>query len=199
MTDEPIVSADQTVVVEIHGTGRKYTLRAPTFGEVGVMAARQAGAPAPSDAIFVAALREALKAAPISDEDREEHLAAIARAEDAGDTLDSVYAAHGVDRKQWDADARREIKEAEHEYRAAQKGRARAEWAVRDSEALAKLRRHQSDVGRREQTDVVRLCVTGPGAPKDDEAVAAMPALDVATIYQRAIAMMRPTQAAEKN
>lgn len=199
MTDIPIVSTDQTIVVDIPGTNRTYTLRAPTFGEVGSMAARQAGAPVPSDAIFVDTLRDALKAAAIPDDERDAHLAAVDRAEDAGDALDSVYAAHGADRKQWDADARREVKEAEQEYRAAQKGRARAEWAVRDVEALAKLRRHQSDIGRREQNDVVRLCVVGPNAPKDDEAVAAMPALDVATIYQRAIAMMRPTQAAEKN
>lgn len=193
MPDDVVTAAGQTVVVEIPGTDRKYAIRAPTFGEVGVMAARQAGAAVPSDAIFVDALRDALRAADMDDGNRADHLAALDAAEEAGDALDSLYAVHGLDRAAWDADARREIADADRAYRAAQKRRARAEWAVRDAASLVTLRRHQMDAGRREQSEVVSLCLT---APAD---VDAMPAGDVLVIYQRAMALMRPSAAVEKN
>ena len=199
MTDTPIVSTSQTVEVEIPGTDRKYTLRAPTFGEVGQMVARQAGTPVPSDSIFLDALRDVLKAAKIDDAARDAHLAAIDAAEETTDVLDSLYAAHGPDRSTWDADAKRELAEADRAARAAQRARARAEWAVRDSDVLADLRRHQTDAGRREQIEVVMLCVSGDDAPRTIEAVNALPAADVLAIYRRATALMRPTPAAEKN
>lgn len=193
MPDDVVTTAGQTVVIEIPGTDRKYTLRAPTFGEVGAMAARAAGTPVPSDAIFVDVLRDALRAADMDDGERAAHLAALDAAEEAADALDSLYAVHGVDRKAWDADARREIADADRVYRAAQKRRAKAEWAVRDAESLAVLRRHQMDAGRREQVEVVALCLT---VQVD---VDALPAGDVLTIYQRAMTLMRPSAAAEKN
>lgn len=199
MTDDVVTSTNGLIDLPIPGTGRTYKLRAPTFGDVGDMAARQAGAPVPNDAVFVDALCEAVKSSGLPETEIAEHLSAVARAEEARDLLDGVYAAHGPDRKQWDAEARGEIRDAERADRTAQKGRARAEWAVRDSEALSELRRHQSMVGRREQADVVMLCVVGPGAPADADAVRAMPAVDVVTIYQRGLSLMRPSPAAEKN
>ncbi len=188
-----------TVTVPIPGTDRTYSLRAPTFGEVGKMAAAQAGAPVPNDAVFLDALRDALKAATMDDAARAAHLAAIDAAEEAGDVLDSLYAVHGPDRSAWDADAKREVAGADRVARAAQRARARAEWAVRDSVALADLRRHQTEAGRREQVEVVMLCVCGDDAPRTVEAVNALPAGDVLVLYQRATALMRPGRAEEKN
>ncbi len=185
--------------VEVPGTGRTYTLRAPTFGEVGKMVARQAGAAVPNEAVFLEALRAALKAAAIDDAARDAHLAAIDASEEAGDVLDSLYAVHGANRAAWDADAKREIAEADRAARAAQRARALAEWAVRDSAALADLRRHQTEAGRSEQIEVVMLCLIGDDAPRSVEALNALPAGDVLALYQRATALMRPSRADEKN
>jgi hypothetical protein len=180
-------------------TSRVYRLRAPTFGEVGAMVARQAGRPAPSDAIFVEALEEAIGAADLPKDKKEKLVSAIHAAEDAADAVESLYAVHGPDRAGWSAEVQQEIVAAEREYRAAQKGRARAEWAVRDVPALAELRRHQGEVGRREQVEMILLCLDGDPAILDAEAVAAMPAGDALAVYQRAVAITRPGKAAEKN
>ena len=198
-TDDVVTGFPFTVTVPIPGTDRSYTLRAPTFGEVGAMAARQAGAPIPSDAVFVEALREAIAAMPMDDCERSAHMEAIQAAEDAGEMLDSLYAVHGMDRRAWDAEARREIAEADRIFRAARKGRDRAEWVARDAPALATLRRHQMDAGRREQVEMLMLCMTGDGAPRTPADVDALPAGDVLILYQRAMGLMRPSAAAEKN
>ncbi len=199
MNDNIVTGGGHLVAVPIPGTDRTYTLRAPTFGEVGAMAARQAGTPVPSDAIFVDALRQAIRDTVTDPDAQKAHLAAIDAAEDAGDELNSLYAVHGTDRTGWDADARAAIAAADRAASAAQRGRARAEWAVRDAAPLADLRRHQMQAGRREQTDLLILCLTGDDAPQDAAAVDAMPAGDVLVLYERAMKLLRPDAATEKN
>lgn len=200
--EDVIVASGQTVTVEIPSTGHAYTLRAPTFGEAGQLAARSMVGAIPSDAIFAEALRTAIAASALPDSVKEAHLAAIDAHEAAQDHLDSLFTAHGGDRTAWDADARREIAEAQRALFGAQRARQKAEWAMRDTPALLDLRRHQMDTRQRESVDLVALCVVsvnGKFTDLTDADVLALPAIDAATIVERASALMRPTPAAEKN
>lgn len=197
-----VVSAASIATVEIPGTDRVYVLRAPTFGEMGELASRAAGAPVPSDPIFADALRQAIEASALSAEDKARHIASIAELESADDDYSAFYAAHGTDRASWDAEAKREMARTQKALLAAQRARQRAEWAVADDEAVATLRRHQMIARQREQVDLAMLCVesvNGELRRLTAADVAAMPAGDVMLIHDRAMALVRPGPAAEKN
>lgn len=200
--DDVVVANGQTITVDIPDTGRSYTLRAPTFGEAGQLAARAVIAAIPSDAIFAEALRKAIEGSDMPDDTKAAHLAAINAHEDAQDHLDSLFTAHGGDRAAWDADTKREIAEAQRALFAAQRARQKAEWAMKDAPALADLRRHQMDARQREQIDLVALCVVSVGGTLRNltiDDVKNLPAGDALTIADRAGALVRPTPSAEKN
>lgn len=192
--EPPVTSTAMMVDLPIPGTDRRYTLRIPTFGDAGDLAAAAVTAVAPNDTIFTEALREALRASDLPDEAKAAHLASVDAAEEAQDALDALFTAHGADRRDWSADARREIAEAQRAFLSANRARQRAEWAMRGDAGLAQLRRHQLEAGRTEQTSLVALCLgLTPGE------VHAMPAVDALTVYQRAASLLRPSAAAEKN
>lgn len=189
-----VTSTSMTVEVPIEGTDRSYTLRVPSWADAGAIAARAIGTLVPNDAIFVDRLRAAIGEAARPDAERAELLDGILAAEDASDELDSLFAVHGTDRKDWSPDTRKEIAAAQRRLAGAMRVRQRAEWVMRDDPNLAELRMHRVTTGRAEQAAVVALCLD-----TDPASVEAMPALDVTVLYQRAAGLMRPTQAAEKN
>jgi hypothetical protein len=193
MNDDVVTGADHTVTVDIPGTDRSYPLRAPTFGEVGQMAARAEGAMVPSDTIFAEVIREAVEGSDLPQSDKDRHCQALDAFFEADDALRSLYASL-PEAKDWSAEHRREVSEAVKALRVATRGRDRAEWAVREVPAVREARRHQGEVGRAEQTDMVALCLGW-----DADKVRAMPAGDFILVQQRAMALIRPTQAAEKN
>lgn len=194
MADIVVAGAGTAVTVDIPDTDRRYVLRAPTFGELGDMAARAAATLAPNDAIFADALRDAVKGSGLAEQEKADYVAAIDAFEDVSDAIEAFYAAYGADRTAWSDDARREFADLTRSHAAARRKRSRAEWAMRDVEALAELRQHQMEAGRREQAEVVALCL---GRPVDW--VAALPAGDVLTLHVRALALMKPSASAEKN
>lgn len=194
MADIVVAGAGMAVPVDIPGTNRSYTLHPPTFGELGDMAARAAATLAPNDAVFADALRDAVRASGLPEQEKADHLAAIDAFEDLSDAIEAFYAAYGADRTAWSDDARREFAELTRGHAAARRKRSRAEWAMRDIETLAELRQHQMEAGRREQAEIVALCL---GRPVDW--VSALPAGDVLTLHVRALALMKPSASAEKN
>jgi hypothetical protein len=199
--DPVVAAAGTTVTVTAPDTGRIYTLRAPSFGEVGEMTARALTAAMPSDAIFAEQLRRVIEA-EVPQAEREAMLAAVDAHEEAQDHLDSLYATHGTDRAAWDADAKREFRDAQRAAMKAQRDRQKLEWRFRDHAALVALRRHQIDARQREAVDLVALCVAsidGTFATLSPDQVEAMPAGDVALVAARAQALIRPTPDAEKN
>lgn len=200
--DDVVVATAQPIAVVVPETGHTYVLRAPTFGEVGQLAARQVTAASPSDAVFAEELRRAIEASDLTDEAKRAHLAAIDAHEAAQDHLDSLFTAHGNDRTSWDAEARREIAEAQRTHLAARRAREKAEWSMRDAAPLIELRRHQLNAGQREQQALVALCVESVNGElrqlKPDD-VLALPAIDAMTVAARAAALSRPSPAAEKN
>lgn len=191
---EVVTSAGMTVEVPIDGTDRKYTLRVPTYGDAGAIAARAVTTLAPNDAIFADRLRAALRASDLPEEEKTRFLEGIDAAEDATDALDALFFAHGTERKDWPEDVRKEVAAAQRDVLAAMRVRQRAEWAMQGDPGLAQLRMHRIEAGRMEQTAVVALCL---GIAEGD--VAALPALDVTVLYARAAGLMRPTPSAEKN
>lgn len=198
--DPVVAAAGTTLTVTIPHSGRTYTLRAPTFGEVGQMAARAVSAAMPSDAIFADRLRQVIQAE--AGDDAPALVAAVDAHEAAQDYLDSLYSAHGTDRGGWDAEAKREIREAQRDLFAAQRDRQKAEWRFRDNPDLVALRRHRITAQQREALDLVALCVVSiDGALRtlSPEDVEGLPAGDVALVAARAQALIRPTADAEKN
>lgn len=199
--DPVVTSAGTTIAVAIPGTDRTYTLRAPTYGEVGRMTARALTAVAPSDAIFAEALRKVIEGT-LPEADRAAALAVVDAFEEATDHLESLYGVHGTDRTAWDADAKRELREAERALMTARRGRNKLEWQFRDHADLLALRRTRIDANQLEAQELVVLCVCGVGealAQLTPDDVLALPAGDVAVLTERAQAMIRPTAAAEKN
>jgi hypothetical protein len=197
--DPVITAAGQTISVTV--ADRVYVLRAPTFGEYGQLAARSVTHAVPSDAIFADALRDVVTAqAP--EADRGAMLAAITAHEEARDFLDSLYGTHGGDRTSWDADAKREIADAQRALMAAQREREKIEWRFREAVPIVALRRHRLDFEQQERIGLVALCVASIGGELRTLAeadVPELPAQDVLTIAERAAALLRPTPAAEKN
>lgn len=193
MPEDVVVTADYTVTVEIPGTDRKYTLRAPTFGEVGKMAARAESTMVPSDAVFAELVRDAVLASDLPEDVKARHCAALDAFFEADDTLRSLYASL-PDANDWGAEQRREVAEANRALRTAARGREQAEWAVRDVPSVREAKQRQGDVGRREQADIVALCLGW-----EPERVSDLPAGDFLLIQRRAMELIRPSAAAEKN
>lgn len=194
MPETVITSTGTVITVPIPGTDRVYDLRAPTWGEVGDLAARAASTAVPSDAIFVDALRAGLAASDLPGDEKAAHLAALDADEEAQDVLGGLYAAHGNDRTTWSDDTRREIASADTAASAARRRRMRAEWAMRDNADVIALRRFQLQQTRAEQVGLVALC-----RGVADAVVEAMPAGDVVILHAKALAMVRPSPVAEKN
>lgn len=193
MNDDVVTSAQTRVRVEIPDTTRAYDLRPPTFGEVGDMAAHAEGTMVPSDAIFAEAVREAIAASAMPQADKDRHAAALDEYFAADDALRSLYASL-PDSKDWTAEHRREVADANRAMRGASRARDLAEWAVRDVPAVREMKRSQGVAGRREQAGMVALCLGWDVARVMD-----LPAGDFLLLQQRATRMMRPDQAAEKN
>lgn len=194
---EPIITgADFTVDVTVPETGRAFTLRAPTFADAGRLAAAAAAELHPNQAVFNDVLREAIRRTGLPEAEQAAHIAAVDQAEETDDHLSALYAAHGTDSAAWPDDTRREMAEAQRAALAAQRAKARAEWATRADEKLTDLRRYQSDFARRDQVGLLRMCLVPAPAP---EAIEAMPAIEVGTLYRRALDLLRPSPAAEKN
>jgi len=193
MNDDVVTSAQTRVRVEILGTDRAYDLRPPTFGEVGDMAGRAEGAMVPSDAIFADTVRAAIEASAMDAEAKARHVAALDAYFEADDALRSLYASL-PDAKDWAPEHRAQVADANRAFRVAARQRDHAEWAVRDVPAVRDLRRRQGEVGRREQAEMVALCLGW-----DLARVQELPAGDFLILQQRATQMIRPTQATEKN
>lgn len=193
MTDDVVVTKDYAVTVEIPGTDRSYTLRAPTFGEVGEMASRAEGAMVPSDAIFAEVVRDAIEASGLPQDAKDRHCAAIDAFFAADDALRSLYASL-PEAKDWTAEHRREVADADKALRAAVRARGAAEWAVRDVPAVRDALRQKGLDARAQQADMLALCLGWPA-----DRVQALPAGDFLVLQERAGALIRPTQAAEKN
>lgn len=199
--DPVVTGAGTTATVTSPDTGRTYVLRAPSFGEVGKMTARALTAALPSDAIFAEELRRVIERACEGD-DRDAALAAVDAHEAAQDHLDSLFAAHGTDRAAWDADAKREFRDAQRDLFAAQRARQKLEWRFRDQPDLTALRRCRIEAQQLEALDLVALCVVsvnGKLGALTPQEVDGLPAGDVALVAARAQSLIRPTQDAEKN
>lgn len=190
---EAVTSASMTVRVAIPNTDRSYELRAPTFGEVGNMAARAEGMMVPSDTIFAEIVREALMASDLPDEDKAKHSAALDAYFEAEDELRSAVAVLPDHEKRTD-EQRAEIARLNRALRAADRGRAKAEWAVRDSKTVQEVKRQHGDASRNERAEIVALCL---GCSLKE--ATALPAGDFLAIHEKAVALLKPTPAAEKN
>lgn len=189
-----VVSATAKMRVEIPGTDRVYELRAPTFGEVGEMAARAEGMMAPSDAVYAEVVREAVLASDAPQADKERHAAAYDDFFAAQDTLRSLVASLPEDTKEWSAEQRREFADANAAFRRASRARDQAEWLVRDVPAVRAMKQKQGAAVRDDQAEAVAMCL----GIKPAEA-RALPVGDFLLLHARALSMVRPSEVAEKN
>lgn len=190
---EVVTSASVTVRVEIPGTGRVYEMRPPTFGEMGAMAARVEGMMVPSDAIFAEAVRDAILASKLPDADKERYSASIDAYFEAEDALRSAVSTMPDPDKRTD-EQRRELADLNAAYRRADRARQQAEWAMRDVDQVQDLKRRNGDASRRQRAEIVALCL----GTSVDEALA-LPAGDFNMLHDRAAALLKPGESAEKN
>lgn len=184
--------------------GRRYTLRAPTFGEAGALLASTGPHLRPTPAVIAEEVREALRRAG-----REELVAAIDEYEVAEDYLRSVLVsnagAEGADDR---AGAREAERDARDRMAAAHRARQRAEWLVREDGDLARLRRLAQEIDQDEIMQLLCICLVGwegEGLPPAPEKVtrevidAALPSGDVQALGGIVMGLMQPTKAEEGN
>lgn len=192
--DEAVpTTADHTVTVAIPGTDRSYTMRAPTYGEMGKMSLAMVAIISPTDAVVLDALREAVEAADLPADKRAEYLEYLEASIAADEAFDDALTEHGP-RSDWTPEAREAMRQVIRDRRRAKTGRDRVEWAMRDAEPVLRLMRNRAEVEHREQVALIAACL-GMSA----EQVEALPAADAGVLRARAVALTRPSQAAEKN
>lgn len=211
MRSEIITSAAFRVVEELGG--RKYTLRPPTFGEAGELAARMVGTIRPGPAMVAETIRQALEATLEDPAERAEAVAAISAHEEADDYVAAVLMTKPEETEPPSAKAewRASLAEAQRRLFAAERRKARAEAAVADHPAVVRIRAAQLEASLAERLHTVRTCLAGwegPGLPAwcpDAEGriplavLETLPAAEIAALAERCGELTRPSKAAEKN
>lgn len=180
--------------------GRRYTLRAPTFDEVGSLAATSGFAMRPTSAVINWEIREALKRSghPEMAAIIDEHEAAEIAFQDA-----RLQAPIGETDREALRESNEAVSQARQRLMKADVARKQAEWLVREDQALRDLRALAQKLDRAEHGELVRLCLVGwegEGLPPYAESMSAddvaqsLPAGDMAALAQVAIGLMNPTK-----
>ena len=210
-----VVTGEAFRVVETIG-GRSYTLRPPTFGEAGELAAVTVGTVRPGAAMVAEAVRQALEERLAGEEKAEElsvALAALTAHEDADDYVQAVLVTRPMDNEPPSAFAewRAQLRDAQTTLLKADRARQLAEARVADHPRVVELRSATLRASFAERLSTVRICLvawSGPGLPawqvgKDgrvpEEVLNSLPAGELAALAERAGGLMRPAKAAEKN
>jgi len=176
---------------------RTYTLRAPSFGEIGALLEEGAGEMPASSVVIYDTLRAALL------KKGHEHL--VANVDAVEDAVDAMEAA----RSEWrDGDSKADLIEANVRVRRANRDLARAEELVKDDDGLRAIRLASERSGRRRVISTLVLTLegwTGEGLPDVPSALTAefvstqLPGNDIAALGQIAQELIRPTRVAEGN
>lgn len=179
--------------------GRKYTLRALTFGEWGALVDSAGPHLRPTPAVVMEETREALRRAG-----REDKVLAVDEFEAAEDSLRSLVMQSQGD----ETGGQQELREARTRLAAARRALDRAEWLVREDAALADMRALARRMDRQEHLSMLQRALVsweGEGLPTVPEQMTAefidreLPSGDVSALGMAVMQLVQPTREVEGN